>query len=82
MLSAGVWFVVFLVIGLVVARGAFGAEAAGAVFGRCLFAGVLTGAIARVARSRWPTWVYFLVVFAVAFVLAALASIGRTASGG
>lgn len=76
-LAGAAWFVVFCVIGLVVSGGRFGAEAAGAVLGREILAAVLTGLVAWVGRSRWPVWLYPVVVLGFSLVLSALATVGR-----
>jgi hypothetical protein len=75
-LSAAGWFVVLLAIGAAVA-GRFDAEAAGEILGRELLAGVVTGLIAWLGRSRWPVWIYPVVVLVISLVLSALTTVGR-----
>ncbi|WP_375422867.1 hypothetical protein [uncultured Friedmanniella sp.] len=75
--SAAGWFVVLLLLGSAVAGGLPRAEAAGEIFGRQLFAGLVTGLIAWLRRSRWPVWLYAVVVPAISLLLAAVSTAGR-----
>jgi hypothetical protein len=80
LVSAAGWYVVFLVIALVAFDGGLGASGAGALLAPYLIAGVVTGAIAWSVRSRWPTWLYPVVVLGIAIFLIVLSSIGRMSS--
>jgi hypothetical protein len=72
----------FLGLLLIVSGGGFGAEGAGELLAPFLVGGVVTGLIARSSRSRWPVWLYPLVVFGFAVVLRAISTLGRQATGG
>lgn len=77
LLSAAGWFVVLVAVGMAVTR-RLSAEAAGEILGRELVAGVVTGLIAWLGRSRWSVWVYPVVVLVISLVLSALTTVGRT----
>jgi hypothetical protein len=79
LVSAAGLYVVFLVIALVATGGALGASGTGALFSPYLIAGIVTGAVAWSARSRWPIWLYPLVVLGIAIGFTLLSSIGRIA---
>lgn len=77
LLSAAGWTVVLSVVGLVASGGGFSAEAVGEIFGRELVAGIMTGLVAWLGRSRWRTWVYPLVVLAISLGLSVLSTVGK-----
>ena len=77
LLSAAAWFVVLVAIGVTVAGGAFSAAAAGEIFGRELFAGVLTGALAWTRTHRWRGYAYPLVVLGFSVAFSVLTTVGR-----
>jgi hypothetical protein len=79
LVSAAGLYVVLLVIAFVTTGGALGARGAGALFSPCLIAGIVTGAVAWSVRSRWPIWLYPLVVLGIAIGFTVLSSIGRIA---
>jgi len=80
--SACAFYLVFLLIALVVTRGGLGARGAGELFGPFLLAGVIVGLISWPARSRWPGWLYPIVVFGITIVLRAISVVGQQANGG
>jgi hypothetical protein len=75
--SGGVLLVLLLVVGTAAAGTPPGPEAFGAIFGRCLTAGLLTAVIAWVSTRRWGLWLYPLVALGIGLVLGALVSVGR-----
>jgi len=79
LLSALGWLALLSLIGVVVSGGRFGAEAFGEVLAREVVAGVLTGVIAWFGRSRWPWWLYPLVVLGFSLLLSVVSTAGRMA---
>ena len=80
--SAIALYVVFLVLALVISGGRFGAEGAGELIVPFVLGGVVTGLIAQSSRSRWPAWLYPIMVFGVAIFLRAISFVGQQSSGG
>lgn len=81
LLSAAGWFVVLLLVGTAVAGSLPSAEAAGEIFGRELFAGLVAGLVAWLGRSRWAVWLYPVVVLGISLAVSAVSTAGRMAGG-
>jgi len=72
----------FLGIGTVVLGSLPGGGALGLILGRCLFAAVITAAVAYVRTSRWRFWSYVLFVFLMYVALTVLQTVENQAGGG
>ncbi len=78
-LFAGAFFVVFLALGAAI-NGGVDAETTGELLAPWLVSGVVVGLAAWLWRSRWPVWVYPLVVLGVGLLLRALSLAGQAQS--